>query len=230
MAYDPKDIYLYNGEPNPNDVRLRDPSATSQNITMTVGATTESYTSLTLIETFVANIGSYTETKAGGVFVESFVLAITAKGETYAGLALVESFALAIGAVTETFSAAVLVETFATAIQAVTETYAALVTAEAVNVDAVITAGTETGADAVAGVINPTAPARTNPGGGSSGYGKKRKYQLPEDYDEKAPFRRNPVPVPVGYDEPEPWSVEKDQQDEDEMMSVFALMIDEDLF
>lgn len=217
------DIFLYGPESNNYDIRLDENGIVRSTggvvITSTATASSEGYASLFLVEKFLLAIASVTETKAGAVFAESFSLAVTAKGETYAASALVESLSLAIQSVTETFSASVLAETFSVTIQAVTETYAALVLAEAVNVDAVVTAGTETGSDSVAGVLNPQGPVRTA-AGGPTGTKHRKRFIHPDPEPEFAEAAFTPST---------PWTPESDVPD-DELLEVFAMMVNEDLF
>lgn len=218
MAYSDNDILLYTGESNPNDVRLRDPNATTA-ITTSVTASTESYAIGALAESFSLSVTAATETKAGAVMAEALSLAVTAGTETKASVVLAESFALALAAVTETPSASVLVETFGVLIQAVTETFAAASLAEVTNVDATITAGTETGADASAGVQNPAIPVRTA-AGGPTGTKHRKRFLFPEPEPEFAEAAFTPS---------KPWAPDSDVPD-DELLEVFAMMVNEDLF
>lgn len=212
------DIFLYGPESNNYDIRLDESgivrSTAGVVITSTATAGSEGYSNLSLVESFLLAIASATETKAGAVFAESFSLAISAKGETYASSALVESLSLAIQAVTETFSASVLVESLSVAVQAITETYAALALFEVANVDAVVTAGTETGSDSVAGVQNPASRAVTA-AGGPTGAKHRKRFLYPE--------------LSNTYEPPKAWTPESDEQSEDEMAGIFALLIDEDV-
>lgn len=186
---------------------------------MSVSASTESYADGVQAESFVLTVTAGTETKAGAVMAESLSLAVTAVTETKAAGVLAESLALAIASATETFSASVLVETFSALIQAVTETFAAASLAEVTNVDATITAGTETGSDASAGVTNPTAPTRTA-AGGPTGTRHRKRFIYPEPEPEFAEAAFTPS---------KPWTPDSDVPD-DELLEVFAMMVNEDLF
>lgn len=85
--------------------------------------------------------------------------------------------------------------------------------------------------DSLSGV--PAAPEEevehgpTAAGGGMGNRRRRRKFELSEDAAPRAPFRSALVPV---FAAPEQWTPEKDAEEDDDLMSVFALMIDEDLF
>lgn len=225
---DPKDVFLGSGyTPTPNDVRLGS-IFTGVAVDAVVTAGTESYASGALAE--VITIGSSITAGSEGfsrlTLLETFVAAIGSYSETYSALSLAERFAAAITAATEDYSAVVLAETFATAVQAVTETYVALAMAMVVNADAVVTAGTETGSDAVAGVQNPAGRAVTA-AGGPTGTKHRKRYIYPEPAEVTAAAQKKGPPL---FELPKPWTPESDQEAEDEMLSVFATLLSEDLF
>lgn len=195
-------------------------AALAESLSTAVTAATQDSAAVALAESLSVAIASSGETRAAATAVETLATAVTVATEDYTALALAESLSTAIAASSQGRADGTLVESLDTAITASGGSFAAVIVDVPVEATSTIDAIGETGSDSVAGVLNPVAPVRTA-AGGPTGTKHRKRFIYPEP---------EPAFAEAAFTPSTPWTPEKDQEPEDDLMSVFAMMIDEDLF